>query len=125
MNTEVLGLAINDVRKRIEGRNVARLIAGFIVAAIIFAPVFMFIEPPVNGRFPTGTGALLVTWLGIAVLSGHAVAGALFACKTEELRLTLEMADAIMAISKALDTEKIETGNVEKKPANRDDGAVE
>ena len=114
INTQALSAAIDSVKKRIEGRNLARIIGAFVVTAIIFLPLLMFIEPPVNGKFASGTGALLITWLAIAGLSGHVVAGALFACKSEELVLILEMASSIVAISNELGAEKVERGDMKE-----------
>jgi len=117
INTQALSVAIDSVKKRIEGRNLARVIGTFVVAAIIFLPILTFIEPPVNGKFATGTGALLITWLAISGLSGHVVAGVLFACKSEELVLMLEMANSVIAISNELGAEKVENSDM-KETAN-------
>ncbi|MES0372001.1 MAG: hypothetical protein ABUK11_06940 [Mariprofundaceae bacterium] len=108
MNTETLNFAIGEVQKKIETRNKTKIIVTFILAALIFAPIVLIIEAPSGGRFASGTGALLILWLAISTVIGHTVSGILFACKTDELNLSLEMANAIVNISKKLGVDQEE-----------------
>ena len=121
-DTRALSTAIDGVRKRIEGRKLTKIIATIVVAAIVFLPILMFIEPPVNGRFASGTGALLITWLAVAGMSGHVVAGTLFACKSEELALIMEMANSIVAISKELNAGKVNSSDLKEEANNNTEG---
>jgi hypothetical protein len=54
----------------------------------------------------------------IAGLSGHVVAGSLFACKSEELVLMLEMANSVIAISNEPGTEKVENSDMKEEANN-------
>lgn len=99
MNLKSLNLAIEDVRKRLDGRNKEKRIAQFIITALIAAPVFYFIEPGHDGRFPPGTLALIVSWLGFSAVTAFFIANILFRVRTEELSLLVEIGETLKVMN--------------------------
>lgn len=99
MNLKSLNLAIEDVRKRLDGRNKEKRIAQFIITVLIAAPVFYFIEPNPDGRFPPGTLALIVSWVGFSAVTAFFIANILFRVRTEELRLLVEIGETLKVMN--------------------------
>lgn len=99
MSIKSLNLAIEDVRKRLDGRNKEKRIAQAIITVLIAAPVFYFIEPNPDGRFPPGTLALIVSWVGFSAVTAFFIATILFRVRTEELNLLVEIGETLKVMN--------------------------
>jgi len=100
MSTEVFEYTVEKAKEELEKRPGRKNIAMISLALMLFfAPVFFFFSQE-NNVYQTAYAPLLVGWLMITVWIGHVVSSAMFISRSVELELSLEIANAILALTR-------------------------
>jgi len=99
MSSEALKQAIEDGDKELSGRETKRNIAWFVIALMLFGtPLYLFLNAP-DSVYQTSYAAIALIWFMTATVASNFIAGAMFAGRTVELQLQLEIAKAIQKSS--------------------------
>jgi len=103
MSSESLEQAIENAEKELGGREGKKNIAWFIITTMLFGiPLYLFMNAP-DSVYQSSYAPMAVGWFMIAMVLGHYASASMFASRTIELHLQLEIAKAIRNSSKTSD----------------------
>jgi len=101
MSSESLKQAIEDGEKELGGRETKKNIAWFIITSMLFGtPLYLLMSAP-DSVYQSSYAPMAVGWFMIAMVAGHFLSGSMFASRTVELQLQLEIAKEIQNSSKS------------------------
>lgn len=100
MNRESLEMAVEDAKRELSGRPIRKTFSWVFISIFLFAiPVFFFFSQQAS-VYRFAYAPLVVGWLMISIWIGNVIARNLIAGKTIELTLSVEMANAILELTK-------------------------
>ncbi len=95
MSNTSLEQAIENGEKELGGRETKKNIAWFIITSILFAtPLYLLMNAP-DSVYQSSYAPMAVGWFMIVMVAGHFISSSMFASRTIELSLQLEIAKEI------------------------------